>query len=194
MIDIIRGYKMQIMAILLLVAALSLTACAGNRVDLNYSPIGPSLDTASNLPSVMVAEFQNGTGQLSVGADSDGAAIEPASSPTAWVSEALADELVRLGVRASYTPYSTATGYTIQGTLDQFWIEQTGPAQYKVKISATVELPRDRAGVGFRKSYHAEQSSMIMPTDASLSELVQSTLRDLLTPMALELKSHLPQN
>lgn len=169
----------------------AVSACTGQQVNLVYNPVGPSMGAANELPAVIIEEFQSAMPQQSVGENSDGEPYTATSSPTAWVSEALADELVRLGVRASYSPYTTASSYVIKGSLDKLWIEQTGTAQYKVKVAITIQLPENKNGVTFKKSYNAEQSAVIVPTDANLSELAESTLRDLLVPVAQEIKNQL---
>ena len=171
-----------------------LSGCAGQQVDLTYSPLGPTMSTAPGLPTVMIEELQNNTGQTSIGVDSDGSAFESASSPTAWVSGAIADELVRLGVRASYSPYSSGgSEYTIKGSLEQLWLEQTGPGQYKAKIKINVQFPKNKDGMTFTKTYNAEESSFILPSNSNISELMESVLRTVAIAAANEIKTNLPR-
>lgn len=180
------------LAAVILLAALA--GCAGQQVELKYNPVGPSMSASTGLPTVMISEFQNNTGQQHIGADSDGEPFEGASSPTAWISEAVADELVRIGVRASYTPYSSYTSeYTIKGTVDQLWLEQTGPGQYKARIAITIEFPQNAERAVVKKSYNSEQSSFMLPSDSNVSELMESVLRDVATRAAEEIKANLPR-
>jgi len=182
---------MSLTAIVFLAA---FTGCAGQQVELKYDPVGSSMSTVPGLPTVMVSEFQNNTGQQHIGADSDGEAFEGTSSPTAWVSEAVADELVRIGVRASYSPYSSyTTEYNIKGTIDQLWLEQTGPGQYKARIAITIEFPQNADRAVVKKSYSSEQSSFMLPSDANVSELMESVLRDVATRAANEIKATIPR-
>ncbi len=171
-----------------------LNGCAGQQVELKYSPLGASMSTTPGLPTVMIEELQNNTGQTTIGVDSDGSAFESASSPTAWVSEAITDELVRLGVRASYTPYSSSNSeYTIKGSLEQLWLEQTGPGQYKAKIKISIQFPKNAEGMTFTKTYNAEESSFILPSNANISELMESVLRSAAIAAASEIKANLPK-
>ena len=170
-----------------------LSACANQQVSLVYNAIGPSMGTASTMPAVMVEQFQSSVSQEAIGADSDGAAYSADKAPAVWVTEALTDELVRLGVRASYSPYASSSNCIIKGSLDQLWLEQTGMGQYKVNIRLSVQLPPDAAGTSVRKSYTAEQSSVFMPTDANFSELIESTLRDAVVSAAQDIKKYLQQ-
>ncbi|MBQ4132903.1 MAG: hypothetical protein IJD04_04110 [Desulfovibrionaceae bacterium] len=177
--------------VVVLVLFMACSACTGQQVNLAYNALGPSMGPDSDLPAVMIEEFQNVTGQEGVGADSDGEVYTANRPPAQWISEALTDELVRLGVRAGYSPYASGSDYIIRGKLERFWVEQIGTAQYSVKISVSIQLPQDANGVAFTKTYNAEQSSVIMPTDAALSELVEDTLRDVVVPAAQEIKNHL---
>ena len=182
------------LALVAIVSLAALTGCAGQHVELKYNPVGSSMSAVPGLPTVMVSEFQNNTGQQYIGADSDGEPFEGTSSPTAWVSEAIADELVRSGVRARYTPYSSYTSeYTIKGTLDQLWLEQTGPGQYKARIAITIEFPQNADRAVVKRSYNSEQSSFMLPSDSNVSELMESVLRDVATRAANEIKTTIPR-
>lgn len=178
-------------ALLLFISFAALTGCAGQQVDLKYNPVGPSMSTAPGLPSVMIAEFQN-AGQADIGVNSNGDPFQPKSSTTAWVSEAVANELVRLGVRASYSPYSSSE-YTIKGTLDRLWLEETGPGQYKASIAITIEFPQNADRQIIKRSYNAEESSFMLPSDSNISGLLESVLRDVATRAANEIKGNLPR-
>lgn len=168
-----------------------LTACAGNRIDLTYNPVGVTMPS-ENL-SIQIPDF---TSKLSsprqIGAKSNGETFEATDSPTAWVSQALTEELVRSGVQASYIASGTSNGpVVLTGTLDRLRIEQVGSSEYKVKIAITVQLINKTARTTFKQSFNAEQNTYVLPTDKNLAELMESTLRDVVVPAALAIKSKL---
>lgn len=170
-----------------------LVGCAGDKVGLAYNSLGPSMNASPELPTVAIPEFQNGMPSTQIGVSSGGKPLEANSSTITWVTEAFTDELVRLGVRANDSSYPRVNDYMVSGSLDQLWIEETGPAQYSVKVAITIELTQPAGQVIFKKTFNAEQNTFFVPTDANISELVESTLRDVLTMATVEVKSQLPR-
>lgn len=180
-----------IISLTAIVLLAGLAGCSGHKVELIYHSLGPSMSADPNLPVIMVSEFQNGMPDTQIGTDSDGEPFEANSSVTAWATESFANELVRLGVRASYSPYLSPDVYIIKGTLDQLWIEKNGPSQYTVKIALSIEFPQTTDLVVLKKSYTAEQSSPFVLTDADISKLVESTMQDVVIKAAVETKAQL---
>lgn len=167
-----------------------LTGCASQQVDLIYSSKGASM-AAINVPEVQVMELQNRLSEPYIGINSSGEHFEATTPPTEWVTRALTDELVRIGVRANYSggaAYGNAK--TIKGSLDKLWLEQTGAGQYKVKIAITIDMPSS-ANTFLNQTFTSEESSFMMPSDKNFSELLESALRDAVVPAAAAVKNRL---
>ena len=85
----------------LLFAAVALTGClAQNNVRLLYNTSGSSALPVATAPRVAVVVFEDQRGRIDIGTRKDGSPFQPSSSVAEWVSQSLADELVRQG--ASY--------------------------------------------------------------------------------------------
>ena len=176
-------------ASLLLCLSLLLSACASQQVDLIYSTEGASMG-AINSPELQVMELQNRLAEPYIGINSSGEHFEARTSPTAWVTRALTDELVKIGVRANYGGAVSGNAKSIKGSLDRLWLEQTGTGQYKIRISITIEMPSS-ANTFLNQTFNAEQSSLMMPSDKNFSDLFESTLRDAVVPAAAAVKGRL---
>ncbi len=179
-------FKIALLACL----SLLLTACASQQLDLTYSTVGANMG-GTNSPELQVMELQNRLPEPYIGITSGGEHFEAKTSVTDWATRALTDELVRIGVRATYGGGAASSGTkTLKGSLDKLWLEQTGVGQYRVKISITIEMPSS-GNTFLHQTFNAEQSSLIMPNDKNLSDLLESTLRDAVTPAAATIKNRL---
>lgn len=180
----IKNIRSLICIVTILLGAMFVSGCAGQQVALNYHTIGASMP-ASGLPEVQIAEFQNNLNQSHIGVNSSGEYFEAVSPPTQWATRAFTDELVRLGVKAGY-----GGGKAVTGSLDQLWIEQTGPGQYKARVSITVRITEPN-GASFHQNFNSEQSDLFLPSDSNISELLESTLRNVTVPAAEVIKGRL---
>ncbi|UZP69067.1 hypothetical protein N1030_08890 [Desulfovibrio mangrovi] len=162
------------------VLLLALAACGPtNYVRLRYTSELAPAHIQPNAPTVAIVEFADGRSKKDVGIRNDATPFIPVSSVTAWVSEALREELSRKGLNTRYVKSAdeVAPGeHVITGTVKKVWLKQNTLTAYSVSIEAAIALD-DAMPV----TYRSEQERQDIPTGDVTEEHLSETLRTMLS-------------
>ena len=181
---------------LALLLALFLTACGPSNTVRLISPapaVNPVLP-APNAPRVTVVPFADKRQDTSnLGVRRDGSAFVASEDVAQWVSRGLADELRRQGVQVSYAmdesqARSGNPDYIVTGTLEQAWLREVSATELATSMRATYRLA-SRSGRVTKETLNASQNRSGLPTSDAAEEIMVSSLRELVQPMARKIKA-----
>lgn len=166
-------------------------ACGpGNTVRLIPPPAlsGQSLP-APNAPSICVVNFEDGrSDEYSVGVRRDGSAFTTNQNMSEWISRALADELARDGLRVTYAvsvaqARSGNPDYLVTGRVDNVWLKEDGRLQLTSSMRVNLALA-NRKGRIWSETCNSSETKAGLPSKGWADDLLLSTLKDLIKPIA----------
>lgn len=176
---------------LVLSLAILCTACGpGNTVRLLPPPSlsGQSLP-APNAPSISVVTFEDKRPDMAaIGERRDGSAFTTNQSAAEWISRALADELARNGLRVTYaTSVAQARSgnpdYLVTGQVDGVWLKEDGRLQLTSSMRVNLALA-NRKGRLWSETCNSSETKAGLPSKGWADDLLLSTLKDLIKPIA----------
>ena len=176
---------------LVLSLAILCAACGpGNTVRLIPPPAlsGQSLP-APNAPSICVVNFEDGrSDEYSVGVRRDGSAFTTNQNMSEWISRALADELARDGLRVTYAvcvaqARSGNPDYLGTGRVDNVWLKEDGRLQLTSSMRENLALA-NRKGRIWSETCNSSETKAGLPSKGWADDLLLSTLKDLIKPIA----------
>lgn len=175
MIRLSRLLLLSLAAALLLCA----TACGPtNYVRLQYASEQTPARIQPNAPSVTVVELADARSVQDIGMRNDETPFIPVSSVTAWVSEALREELSRKGLNTRYaTSADTVTpgDHIVTGTINKVWLHQKTMSDFEVALEVGLVVDDNPPVV-----YRAEQVHLDIPTSSVGERHMTEALRTLL--------------
>lgn len=170
-----RSVCLSLLALMLL----TLTACGPtNYVRLHYASTVEPARVQPNAPAVTVVEFADGRTMKDVGLRRDETPFIPVSSVSAWVSEALEQELSRKGLQTRYvknTMDAEPGEHVVTGTVLKVWLRQKTLTDYTVSIEAAISLNGN-----LPTTYRAEEERQVIPTSDTTEKQLTEALRSLL--------------
>ncbi len=176
--------------LLLLVPLLMLVGCGPtNYVRLHYASEHTPAHIQPNAPTVTVVELTDDRSEQDVGIRSDETPFIPVSSVTAWVSEALKEELSRQGLNTRYakTAENRVPGdHVVTGAVQKVWVRQKNMSEYTVAMEMALTLD-DNPPVNYR----AEQEFLNIPTSSVTETQLTETLRTLLSGAVTDITAKL---
>ena len=182
---------------LALMLAMFLTACGPSNTVRLLSPapaVNPVLP-APNAPRVTVVPFtDNRQDTTNLGVRRDGSAFVASDDVAQWVSRGLADELRRQGVQVSYAldenqARSGNPDYIVTGTVEQAWLREVSATELATSMRATYRLAsRDGKKIS-KETLNSSQTRSGIPSSGAAEEIMISSLRDLVQPMARKIKA-----
>lgn len=181
-------------ALLLVLAALALSACApGNSVRLLYSPPDAAVLPDPSAPRVTVVMFEDKRPVVQVGERKDGTSFVAASTVSDWVSRSLADELARQGLQVSFalTPEQARAGgpdYIVTGVVNEVWLKELKTTEFSTSMKLAVSVS-DYTKVLYTEHLSGGQSKQVIPASDVVEKLLAETLRDVLQPAARKIQS-----
>ncbi|MFV0347965.1 MAG: hypothetical protein ACK5JO_05210 [Halodesulfovibrio sp.] len=171
------GYRLATLSLCFLL--LTLAACAPNNyVRLQYTSELSPAHIQPNAPSVTVVEFADERSKKDIGVRNDQTPFIPVSSVSAWMSDALREELSRKGLNTHYVKSAdevTPGEHVITGTVKKVWLKQNTMTAYSVSIEAAIAVDG-----GLPVTYRSEQERQDVPTDSVTEEHLSETLRTML--------------
>lgn len=176
---------------LVLSLAILCAACGpGNTVRLIPPPAlsGQSLP-APNAPSICVVNFEDGrSDEYSVGVRRDGSAFTTNQNMSEWIGRALADELARDGLRVTYAvsvaqARSGNPDYLVTGRVDNVWLKEDGRLQLTSSMRVNLALA-NRKGRIWSETCNSSETKAGLPSKGWADDLLLSTLKDLIKPIA----------
>lgn len=186
---------MKFFQCLLIVGTFLLSACGpSNTVQLLAPAIPNNVLPAPNAPRVSVVAFEDKRDSQDLGVRRDGTAFVGSQDASQWVSQALADELRRCGLQVSYalTPDQARGGnpdYIVTGTLDKAWLREMSATELVCDLSATFRVASRSGKLSNRETLNAGQTRNGLPSGDVAQDLMVTTLRDLIQPMARKIQT-----
>lgn len=186
---------MKFFQCLLIVGTFLLSACGpSNTVQLMAPTIPNNVLPAPNAPRVTVVAFEDKRDSQDLGVRRDGTAFVGSQDASQWVSQALADELRRCGLQVSYalTPDQARGGnpdYIVTGTLDKAWLRELSATELVCDLSATYRVASRSGKLSNRETLNAGQTRNGLPSGDVAQDLMITTLRDLIQPMARKIQT-----
>lgn len=173
------------------ILALALCACGpGNTVRLLPAPALQATSLpAPNAPSVSVVLFTDKRPDPEiVGKRRDGSAFTTNGDVAEWLSRALADDLARKGMRVTFAldtaqARSGAPDYLVTGVVDQVWLRETSSVEMTAQMRVQCTLA-NRKGKLWMETTNSSQTYGGLLTSSAANNLLLSTLRDLVQPVA----------
>lgn len=170
-----------------------LAGCGGQTVPLGYTAMGPAAYPAPGAPMVLLVELRDQRPDTTtIGTTRDGTSFVPAGSVSDWVSRALADELTRQGLLVTYaTQPLTDTGnmYLVTGDITALSLTETNFLNYDANMAITLRVVGKDGKLLSTDSFRANQSATSLPTEANKRDLLEDTLRDVVAPAAIKIRS-----
>lgn len=174
----IRCFRFSLLAFFAF-SVLALTACGPtNYVRLQYASEVAPAHMQPNAPTVTVIEFTDARSSKDVGVRKDDTPFLPVSSVTAWVSEAMKEELSRKGLNTRYvrTADDVVPGeHVITGTVQKVWLRQKNLSEYTVAVELAVAVDGN-----LPITYRSEQERQDIPTSDVTEKQLTEALRTLL--------------
>ena len=183
---------MKHLRIVLCVSLLALLAACGPSNNVRLLPPPPldaSVLPSPNAPRVTVVTFEDKRmDQTVVGTRRDNSAFVTSDNVAQWISKALADELARNGMQASYSLSVNEArkgnpDFLVTGQIDEANIRETSTTDMSTSLRANYVLANRQARI-MRESLNASQSRTGLPSGSAADNLMLETLRDLVKPMA----------
>lgn len=176
-----------------LLGLLLVSGCGGKTVPLGYTAIGPAAYPAPGAPTVLLVELHDQRPDTTtIGTSKDGTAFVPAGSVSDWVSRALADELTRQGLLVTYSSQpltDTAEMPVVSGDITSLSLTENHLLNYDAQIAITLKITGRHGQLLSTESFRANQSATSLPTEANKRDLLEDTLRDVVAPAAVKIKS-----
>lgn len=176
---------------LVLSLAILCAACGpGNTVRLLPPPsLSSQTLPAPNAPSVSVVNFEDKRPDaFAIGERRDGSAFTTSQSAPEWISRALADELARNGLRVTYAnsvaqARSGNPDYLVTGRVDGVWLKEDGRLQLTSSMRVNLSLA-NRKGRIWSETCNSSETKAGLPSKGWADDLLLSTLKDLIKPIA----------
>lgn len=183
---------MKILKIFLAVLPLlAIFGCGPSNTIRLLTPPPQSVSTlpTPNAPTVSVVNFTDSRlDPAAIGARRDGSAFITSGDVPMWISRALADELAQNGIRITYAldPDQARTSnpqYLVTGVVEEAWIKENSSTSLTVSMRVNCTLA-NRSGKIWTESCNTSQTRTLLPTGGAADELLLSTLKDLVKPLA----------
>ncbi len=162
-------------------------ACGpNNTVPLTYPVKEDAVLPSPSAPRVAVVIFDDKRTQAHLGQRSDSTTFVGTTSITEWMSRSFAEALRTRGMQVSLAntlqeAQSSGMNYIITGAVNEAQLSEVSMAELRASMQAEFAV-RNNQGVIMKENIAASQSTAGLITTGTASELMQSTVQELLRP------------